>query len=88
MPERREDGTWTGVPSDGPLPGDPVEPVDYRDLLDPEELLLALEVARIVLTRGGINAIWLSHQVSDLDVDLKVLTDLGARLEHVLNVEE
>jgi hypothetical protein len=85
MPERREDGTWTGVPSEGPLPGDPVEPVDFRDLLDPEELLLALEVARIALTRGGISVLCLD--VCDLDVDLKVLTDLGVRLEHVLNVD-
>ena len=83
MPERHEDGTWTGMPSDDPLPGDPTEPI--RNLIDDDDLLLALEVARIVLLKAGINLVMLSPSIADLDVSPEVLLDLGRRLEDILS---
>jgi len=82
---RHEDGSWSGLPTDKPLMGDPSpdESERWPDTLNPSELITALEIARLVLCgEGSLN---LLEELSDqLDVTDEYLDLLGMRLERVL----
>jgi hypothetical protein len=89
MPERHEDGSWSGVPNDRPLMGDP-PPGRENDTLNCSELVTALEIARLVLSPGHIEkaTTWesIAYLGDQLDISDAALKALGIRLEHVLEV--
>jgi len=84
MPERREDGTWSWLPDDKPLMGDP-PPDRSDDTLNTSELVTVMEVARLVLGGGeASNHALISYLGDQLDVSNESLIALGVRLENVL----